>query len=120
MDAERKSRTQTNTSSTTIFSMATIIGINNVGSHLWHGCRGNRDIRGPIPTPKYIISPWLNSSIEPDISPPSRISGVNIARSNLRHGGHDIRGLIPNPKVNTAPWLTSSIESEKTDDWFDI
>jgi len=97
--------------------MATIIGINTVGSSL--GGR-THDIRWPISNQKFIVSPWLNSSIEPDISPPSRISGVNITRSNLRHGGHDIRGLIPNPKVNTAPWLTSSIESEKTDDWFDI
>jgi hypothetical protein len=35
------------------------------------GCRkgdppGGCDIRGPIPVPKYTVSPWLNSSYEPD------------------------------------------------------
>lgn len=40
-----------------------IIGINTIYDRL--GSR-NVDIRGEFPMPKFIVSPWLQSTIEPD------------------------------------------------------
>lgn len=40
-----------------------IIGINSVGQSLKNG---SYDIRGAINVPKYTVSPWNNSTIEPD------------------------------------------------------
>jgi hypothetical protein len=42
-----------------------IIGINTVGQSLKNA---SHDIRGTIPNPKTIVSPWGNSSIEPDFN----------------------------------------------------
>jgi len=39
------------------------MGVNTVASSLRNG---THDIRGDIPNPKFPISPWLNSTIEPD------------------------------------------------------
>lgn len=41
------------------------IGIDTVASSLKNACR---DLRGNVPCPKYTISPFLNSSIEPDLN----------------------------------------------------
>lgn len=41
------------------------IGIDTIGSSMKIA---NRDIRGNIPAPKFVVSPWLNSQIEPDLS----------------------------------------------------
>ena len=41
------------------------IGVDTVGSSMKNACR---DLRGNIPAPKFAISPFLNSSIEPDIA----------------------------------------------------
>lgn len=41
------------------------IGIDSVGSSMKIACR---DLRGNIPAPKMAISPFLNSSVEPDVS----------------------------------------------------
>lgn len=40
-----------------------IIGVNTVGQSLKNP---SYDIRGTIPNPKYTVSPWLNSTYEPD------------------------------------------------------
>ena len=40
-----------------------VIGINTVGQSLKNA---SYDIRGTVPNPKYSISPWNNSTIEPD------------------------------------------------------
>lgn len=40
-----------------------IIGINSVASSLKIS---SHDIRGAIPNPKYVVSPWNNSSVPPD------------------------------------------------------
>jgi hypothetical protein len=40
-----------------------IIGINSVASSLKIS---SHDIRGTIPNPKYVVSPWNNSSVSPD------------------------------------------------------
>ena len=42
-----------------------IIGINTVGQSLKNA---SYDIRGTIPNPKFIVSPWGNSTIEPDFN----------------------------------------------------
>ena len=42
-----------------------IIGINTVGQSLKNA---SYDIRGTIPNPKSIISPWNNSTYEPDFN----------------------------------------------------
>lgn len=39
------------------------IGINTIGSSLK---TPTYDIQGPPPCPKFVISPWLHSTIEPD------------------------------------------------------
>lgn len=39
------------------------IGVNTIGSSLRNA---THDIRGDVPNPKYAISPWMNSTIEPD------------------------------------------------------
>jgi hypothetical protein len=39
------------------------MGVNTVGSSLRNG---THDLRGDIPNPKIYVSPWLNSTIEPD------------------------------------------------------
>ena len=39
------------------------MGVNTVGSSLRNG---THDLRGDIPNPKINVSPWLNSTIEPD------------------------------------------------------
>lgn len=41
------------------------IGVNTIGTSLRNP---SHDIRGAPPNPKYIVSPWLQSSIEPDIN----------------------------------------------------
>lgn len=41
------------------------IGINTIGQSLKNA---SHDIRGSVANPKYVTSPWLNSSIEPDIN----------------------------------------------------
>lgn len=41
------------------------IGIDTVGSSMKIACR---DLRGNIPAPKYVVSPFLNSSVEPDVA----------------------------------------------------
>ena len=41
------------------------IGIDSIGSSMKNACL---DIRGNIPAPKYAISPFLNSAIEPDVA----------------------------------------------------
>jgi len=40
-----------------------VIGINTVGQSLKNG---SHDIRGTIPNPKFTVSPWNNSTYEPD------------------------------------------------------
>ena len=40
-----------------------VIGVNTVGQSLKNG---SHDLRGTIPNPKYSVSPWNNSSYEPD------------------------------------------------------
>jgi len=40
-----------------------IIGVNTVGQSLKNP---SYDIRGTIPNPKYTVSPWMNSTYEPD------------------------------------------------------
>ena len=42
-----------------------IIGINTVGQSLKNA---SHDIRGTIPNPKFVISPWNNSTYEPDFN----------------------------------------------------
>ena len=42
-----------------------IIGINTVGQSLKNA---SHDIRGTIPNPKFIVSPWNNSTYEPDFN----------------------------------------------------
>ena len=42
-----------------------IIGINTVGESLKNA---TYDIRGTIPNPKFIVSPWMNSTYEPDFN----------------------------------------------------
>jgi len=42
-----------------------IIGINTVGQSLKNA---SYDIRGTIPNPKFVISPWNNSTMEPDFN----------------------------------------------------
>ena len=42
-----------------------IIGINTVGESLKNA---SYDIRGTIPNPKFIVSPWNNSTYEPDFN----------------------------------------------------
>lgn len=39
------------------------IGVNTIGNSLRNA---TWDLRGDVPNPKYAISPWLNSTIEPD------------------------------------------------------
>lgn len=39
------------------------IGINTINTTMNHR---SYDIRGPVPNPKHAVSPWSNSSIEPD------------------------------------------------------
>lgn len=41
------------------------IGVDTVGSSMKIACR---DLRGNIPAPKYVVSPFLNSSVEPDVA----------------------------------------------------
>lgn len=41
------------------------IGIDTIGSSMKIACR---DIRGNIPAPKFVVSPFLNSSVEPDVA----------------------------------------------------
>ena len=41
------------------------IGVDTVGSSMKNACR---DLRGNIPAPKFVVSPFLNSSIEPDVA----------------------------------------------------
>ena len=41
------------------------IGVDTVGSSLRNACL---DIRGNIPIPKLVVSPWLQSTIEPDFN----------------------------------------------------
>lgn len=41
------------------------IGIDSVGSSMKIACR---DLRGNVPAPKFAISPFLNSSVEPDVA----------------------------------------------------
>lgn len=41
------------------------IGINTVGSSLRNACH---DLRGNPSCPKIVVSPWLQSSIEPDMN----------------------------------------------------
>lgn len=41
------------------------IGVDTIGSSMKLACR---DLRGNIPAPKFTVSPFLNSSVEPDIS----------------------------------------------------
>lgn len=41
------------------------IGVDTIGSSMKIACR---DIRGNIPAPKFTVSPFLNSSVEPDIA----------------------------------------------------
>jgi hypothetical protein len=42
-----------------------IIGINTVGQSLKNA---SYDIRGTIPNPKFVVSPWGNSTYEPDFN----------------------------------------------------
>ena len=42
-----------------------VIGINTVGQSLKNG---SHDLRGTIPNPKFTISPWNNSTYEPDMN----------------------------------------------------
>ena len=42
-----------------------VIGINTVGESLKNA---SYDIRGTIPNPKFIVSPWNNSTYEPDFN----------------------------------------------------
>ena len=42
-----------------------VIGVNTVGQSLKNA---SYDIRGTIPNPKYTVSPWNNSTIEPDFN----------------------------------------------------
>ena len=42
-----------------------IIGINTVGESLKNA---TYDIRGTIPNPKFVVSPWNNSTYEPDFN----------------------------------------------------
>lgn len=41
------------------------IGVDTIGSSMKIACR---DIRGNIPAPKFVVSPFLNSSVEPDVA----------------------------------------------------
>lgn len=41
------------------------IGVDTVGSSMKNACR---DLRGNILAPKFVVSPFLNSSIEPDVA----------------------------------------------------
>jgi hypothetical protein len=41
------------------------IGINTIGTSLKNA---SYDIRGAVSNPKYVVSPWLQSSIEPDVN----------------------------------------------------
>ena len=41
------------------------IGVDTVGSSMKIACR---DLRGNIPAPKFVVSPFLNSSVEPDVA----------------------------------------------------
>ena len=44
-------------------NVAKFIGVDTVGSSMKNA---NRDIRGTIPNPKFNVSVWHNSSIDPD------------------------------------------------------
>lgn len=41
------------------------IGIDTIGSSMKIACR---DLRGNVPAPKFVVSPFLNSSVEPDVA----------------------------------------------------
>ncbi len=41
------------------------IGINTIGTSLKNA---SHDIRGSVANPKFVVSPWLNSAIEPDVN----------------------------------------------------
>ena len=75
------------------------IGVNTVGSSLGR----HYDIVGTPPNPKFVVSPWMNSSIEPD---------TNISTGSSLEKHHDIIGTPPNPKFTVGPWLESSIEPD--------
>jgi len=66
----------------------TIFGINNVGSTLYHGLPSITEYRMkmlPMPIPKICVSPWKESSIDPDPVPinqspvqPSAVTGTGM------------------------------------------
>lgn len=41
------------------------VGVDTIGSSMKIACR---DLRGNIPAPKMVVSPWLSTSVEPDLS----------------------------------------------------
>ena len=48
-----------------LINVTRAVGINTVGtSHK----NGSYDLRGNPPCPKFVVSPWLQSSIEPDLN----------------------------------------------------
>lgn len=73
------------------------------------------DIRTAPPNPKFAVSPWNNSSIEPDSIIQSSLiepTGVNTISTSLKNPSYDIRGTPPNPKYVVSPWQTSSYEPD--------
>lgn len=66
------------------------IGINYICSSLKNSM-SNCDIRGEPPNPKYVVSPWQNSTIEPDINlfhdlKPSKVKYITLHHKDLLEG----------------------------------
>ena len=77
------------------------IGVNTVGSSLRNGPR-EEDLKGNISCPKFVVSPWLNSSIEPDtnLKPIISLNDDKVTDTNSQQ------------KVFVSSWSTSSIEPD--------
>jgi hypothetical protein len=87
------------------------IGVNTINGTFGSGSK-TYDIKGTPPNPKCIVSPWRNSTIEPDVVK------VDTIKSTLKNPSHDIRGVPPNPKYIVSPWQTSSYDPDSA--FFDL
>jgi hypothetical protein len=88
------------------------LGVNTAGCNMRNA---NRGLRSELPNPQVQVSPWLQSTICPDLLQEKSLLdaghhvSVDTAGCNLRSANTGLRSEPPNPQVQVSPWLHSTI-----------
>jgi hypothetical protein len=88
------------------------VGVDTAGCSLRNA---NRGLRSEPPDPQVQVSPWLQSTICPDLLQEKSLLdaghhvGVDTAGCNLRNAHLGLRSEPPDPQVQVSPWLQSTI-----------